>query len=352
MSVLTGSRQIWAYIWEDDGEFAQEPGDPTDEDWKAFGDNEDVSEPDANNSEETYYRPFSRQPSTYHEMEYEGSWGVDFVYTNPWWLSFIYGEPEETDNTADDNGYDLEWQEDVEKEPKSAHLVEETHYSDGTVTQTVYIGVVVDSPDISTAIQDPLDVSLSGFYVDERTYENATNSPYGEIGQQPDTEYHPLNFANTELYLDLDEDDTAEFRGRVQDLDLSFNSNAEPDYELGTRFGVGTAFLDFEPDLSYTARVTDDLKEDEKTSFYGNQVSTSGDAVYPAEEMSDADIKGKVEMYSRKEDNELIIEFGEAFPSSFQRSNTADPESAIDDSVDRMLTSLTATATVGSSPKA
>ena len=349
MGVLTGSRQIWAFVWEDDDAYAQEPGEPEDQEFKAFGDDEDITEPDADNSEETFYRPFNRQPSTYLEMEYDGSWGVDFTYTSPWWLCFVFGAPEVTDN--EDGTWSLEFELDPEKAPRTAQLIEETHYRDGTVSQTVYLGAAVDSPDISTSVQDPLDVSLDGFYADERTFEDATQSPYGVIGEQPDTDFHPLNFANTELYIDLDEDGDAEFRGGVQDVDLSFNSNAEADYELGTRFSTDRAYLDFEPDLTYTARVKDETRDSERKSFYGNQVDTTGDAVFPAEELSDASILGRIEMFSRKEDNELSLNFGEAFPSSFQRQNTGDPESAVDDDIDRLLTQLTASATVGVEPK-
>lgn len=350
MSVLTGGRTIWAYIWEDDGEYAQEPGDPTDSEFKAFGDDEDISEPDADNSVETYYRPFNRQPSEYHEMEYEGTWGTDFIYTNPWWLAFVYGSPTITDNTGTGDGYELAFSLSPTNPPKTAHLIEENHYQDGTVTQTVYIGAGIDDPSVSTAVQDPMDVSLNGFYADERTYDDATTSPYGEIGSQPVTDFSPLNFANAELYLDLSDSGTAEFRGGVQDIDLSFNANIEPDYELGTRFATNKVDLDFEPDLSYTARVKDTIKEEERKNFYGNQVDTSGDAVYPAEEMSDVDVKGRVELFSRKEDNSLTVNWTEGFPESFTRSNLGDPESAVDDDVDRSLLELTATANVGQDP--
>jgi len=347
--VLTGSRQIWAFVWEDDGEYAQEPGEVSDDNPKAFGDNEDISDPDADNSEETYYRPFSRQPSNYHEMEYDGSWGTDFTFTNPWWLAFVYGEPEITEN-SEEGTWDLEFTERLTAPPRSAQLIEETHYSDGTVEQTVYTGAAVDSPSISTSVQDTLDVSLDGFYADERLYEDASLSPYGILDEQPDTDFSPLNFANAELFLDLSDSGSAEFRGRVQDVDVSFNASMEAEYELGTRFATDRSALDFEPDLSYTARVTDDLKSEERKSFYGNQVDTTGDATIPAEELSDVDVIGNLDMFSRKEENSLNLEWEEAFPSSFQRSNTGDPQSAVDDDVDRSLINLTASATVGVDP--
>lgn len=352
MSVLTGGRTIWAYVWEDDGEYAQEPGAPSDSEFKAFGNDEDVSEPDADNSTETYYRPFDRQPSEYHEMEYEGTWGTDFIYTNPWWLAFVYGEPQITDNTDSGGDYVLSYNLSPTNPPKTAHLVEENHYQDGTVTQTVYTGAGVDDPSFSTAVQDPLDVSINGFYADQRTFEDATQSPYGKIGDQPDTDFSPLNFANTELYLDLTDSGTAEFRGAVQDVDVSFNANIEPDYELGTRFATSKVDLDFEPDLTYSARVTNEIKEAERTNFYGNQVDTGTDAVFPAEEMSDVDVKGRVDLFSRKETNSLSVSWNEAFPTSFSRANFGDPASAIDDDVDRSLLDVTAEATVGVDPSA
>ena len=348
MTVLTGGRTIWAFVWEDSNEYAQEPGEPSDTNFKAFGNREDVNEPDRDNNYEALFRPFNRQPDTYLELEFTGSWGTDFVYTNPWWLAFIFGEPEVEDN--EDGTWDLEFSVRTDEVPRSAHLIRETHYPDGTTTQTVFMGAVVDGPSLNTSVQDTMDVSLDGFYADERHYDDVADSPVGEIGDQPETEFRPLNFANAELYLDLDDDGSPEFTGNVQDLDLTFNSNAEADHELGTRFSTERTFLGFEPDLSYTSRITTQSKAEEQKSFYGSQVDDTLDHEMPAEELTDAAIMGRVQLLSRKEENELTVNFEEAFPSTYSPTNLGDPESAMDNSVDRLLTNLTATATVDKDP--
>jgi hypothetical protein len=349
---LTGARTTWAYCWEDPGAYAQEPGEPNDSgNWKAFGDNEDISEPELTNNEEEFTRPFNREPSTYLEMQAEGSWGTDFVFTNPFWLSYVYGNPQNvTDNG--DGTYDLTYQYDSEAPPRTAHLVKQVHYANGDISQTIYIGVGADSVDFSTSVQDPLDVSVSGYYATERYYENVVDSPAGELSDQPDTDFRPLNFANASLFMDLDDDGTPERKGAVQDLDVTFNSDSEPDFELGSRFPSTTSFLLINPELSYTARITGDTRSEERKSVYGTAgtLNASADA-QPAEELSEADIKGAVTLESRKEQNLLDVEFSEAFPSSHTPAGLGDPESQLDDEVDRNITDLTITATIGQDPE-
>lgn len=350
MVTLTGSRTIWGYLWEDDGSYAQDPGDPSDTDVKAFGDSETVTPPQLSNQSSPLYRPFSRQPTKYLEGGFNGSWGTDFVYTNPWWLCFVYGEPTETDNG--DGTFTLVFDNDPERPPRTAHLISETHYEDGTVSQTVYIGAAVDSPSFSAAVNDTVNVSLSGFFADQKTYQDVADSPIPELESQPDTQFRPLHFGNAELYLDLDQDNTPEFKGLVQNADVSFNTTVNPEYELGTRFAVQKTDLQFEPSLTYSARITTAVRDQERFNFYGDQSNvSSGDPNLPQEEMNGADILGKMEAFSRFEDNRLILDFEEAFPEQYQQAGFADPASAIDANVSRNLTSLKATATVGVTPK-
>ena len=336
---ITGSDQIWAYRWEDDGAYAQSPGEPSDTTWKAFGSSESVSEPDIDNNTEANYRPFSRTPERYKEMQFSGEWGTDYSLTNPWWLQFVFGEPSTTEVTAGEE-YEHVFEE-GQSVPKSAQILEETHHPDGTVSHDVYVGCIVNSADFDTSVENPVEVSLSGPYARSYTYENASdNSPISPLGSQPPSEYRELNQAESDLYMALDASEP-ERQGYIQDASFTFNMNAEVEYEIGTRFPTLTSFLNIEPEISYTARWTSDADQSRRKSVYGSQSANA-----PSETLSDDDaIAGELRFDAGPTNLQYKIEFTEGFPSDTSRPNTADPESAVDEEVTRNVTGLTITVT-------
>lgn len=339
---VTGSHQIFTYVWEDEGEYNQDPGDPVDDDFKAFGSAETMDTQDRANNPERMYRPFNRGADEIIEQAWEGSWGADFVMTNSWWLQFLYGEPTVT-------GLESPWAHTYEfhprSPPRSAHIIEETHYPNGNIEQTVYTGAVVASGDIDVSVEDTVGVSLSGAYAFEETFETDENDdlPYGDteggieeaIGGQPETEYRPLHFGNSYFRLDLDNDNTVEDKVLVQDVSLSLEGNVELENELGTRFPVIPSYLNFEFDVSYTNLVSVDTSTDEKYSSYGDL-----DVQEPQETLHDANIAGELEFDAGIPgvDNNILFELQDAFPDSFDRSNVGSPEDVIEENIDRMLT--------------
>lgn len=350
-NTTTGAQTIWTFLWEDELEYAQEPGEPDDDDFKPFGDREEITEPDSDNNQESLFRPFNRLPSTYLEGEFQGSWGVDFVYTNPYWLKFIFGNPDVTENG--DDTFTLDFEINADTVPASAHVIEETHYGDGTVEQNVYAGAVVEGPDISIQVGDPIEISIDGDFATEYNYDDANESPYGVIDEQPQTNFRPLHFGNADLFLDVDEDGTAERQGRVQSLDLNFNGTVEIENELGTRVGTIPSFLELEPDISYSKFLSADTKEQERRSFYGSLEDEEGeDYATVQESLCGSDIAGRVEVESScDETNEARFLFAEAIPDSYQRTNTGDVQSAIEEDVDRSVTDLNVVATIDEDPR-
>lgn len=332
-STTTGAQTLWTFVWEDDDSFAQEPGEPADNDFKPFGDRENITEPDGNNNYESIFRPFSREPSNYLEGEFTGSWGVDFIYTNPYWLSFIFGAP---DVVETDGVYNLTYELSPDNPPRSAHVIEETHYDDGSVEQNVYIGAIVESPSVSISVGDTVDVSLSGNYSSERNYADASLSPHGIIGEQPDTNFRPLHFGNANLFLDINEDGNAERQGRVQQIDFNFNGTVQLEQEIGTRFATVPSFLELEPDVSYSKFLSSDTKEQERRSFYGSLENEElEDFALPQETLCGSDIAGRVELSSKCETNEAKFMFAQSFSDTYQRTNSGDVQSAIEEDVDR-----------------
>lgn len=337
MSVATGTNTLWVWIWEDLNEYNQEPGDPEDDEYKVFGANEVVSSQDRSNNPERMFRPFNRGARNIIETSFEGSWGSDFTLTNPDWLPFIYGDPEVTTDEDDNSVWTFELE--PRTPPRSAHLIEEIHYPDQEVEQTIYTGAFASSGDVDVSVEDVVDGSLSGLYATEETYSTADGDQlvYGDdelgLNEQPENEFRPLHFGNSTLRLDLDEDGSPEIKSLVQDASLTLEGNSEIEYELGSRFGGAFSNLQFEPDISYTNLVGLDIKDEEKRNAYGSQASRG-----PEETMDEAALEGELEFSTgRDEDPTIQFQLQGAFPESFDRGNVGDPQESIEDNIDRML---------------
>lgn len=348
MSVVTGAYTVWVYIWEDANQFNQAAGEPTDAtNWKIFGSQETMDTQDRDNNPERMYRPFDRAAEEILEQAFDGSWSADFTLTNTWWLQFAYGAPSTTAVDESGDGTTDYWEHtytfDPRDPPKSAHLIEETHYPDGEVQQTIYRGCVASSIDADVSVEDVVGVSIDGAYALEETYSTADGDSlvYGDaasgIAEQPATQYRPLHFGNSYLRLDLDEDGTPEMKSLVQDASVSLEGNVELENELGTRFAAAPSYLNFEFDASYTGLVSVETKAEELKSAYGSQAVTQ-----PQETMADADIDGELEFDAglAGETNAVVFNLQGAFPDSFSRSNVGSPEDALEEDVDRMVANV------------
>jgi len=147
----TGADTIWAYVYEDDGSYNQSPGSPTDTNFKTFGANVTADAIDRSNNAERMFRPFSREAETVLEGAFDGSLGADWTLANTWWLQFIFGKPA-TDGSGDPFTHTYNIGND--NPPRTAHVVEETHYKDGSVEQVVYTGVFANSIDLDVSVED------------------------------------------------------------------------------------------------------------------------------------------------------------------------------------------------------
>lgn len=340
-----GSDVIFVYRWEDEGEFNQDPGAVTDSVNKNFGVNETMDTQDRSNNPERMWRPFSRAAEQIIEQEFEGSWGGDWTLSNSWWLQFFYGEPDVSESGGN---YIHEYETHPRTPPKSAHIIEETHYPDGEIEQVVYTGAVSGSFDLDVSVQDLVDVSMDGVYVQDHTFHTGEGDslPYGDdsdgIAAQPESDYRAMHFGNAELRMDLDEDGTPEFRGLVQDASFGFEGNVEPEYELGSRLMAVPSYLQFEPDMDYTSLVGADIQDEERRSAYGTQ-----------------DASTQVETMESAVDGELIIDNGQdigeqnpitfymegTFTEDYSRDNVGDPQEALEEDISRIVSNITAEVT-------
>lgn len=340
----TGADTIVTYVFEDSGSFAQDPRNskPTDTDFKAFGSDETFDTQDRDQNSERLYRPFNRQSDEILEGNFAGSWSIDLTLTNLQWLRAVYGDATQPDPTNSPNLYRFELSS--ANPPRTMHVIEELHYANGDIEQTVYIGAIVTSADLSVSTGDPVNGTIDGDYVTEITRNTGDGDDliYGDvsngIGNQPDTQLRPLHFGNSTLSLDYDGDGNAEVQSLIQDADVSFEANAELENELGTRFAVAPSYLNFEPDTSFTGIVNDDDQDIRKKRMYG-----SSTAKEPQENILDSEIDGSLVFDAglSSEINTITVNLNGTFPDSYSRSNVGDPSSVIEEDIDRMISRVT-----------
>lgn len=341
MSAVTGSHTVWVYVWEDDNEFNQAPGDPTDATFKIFGVNDTQDTADRSNNAERMFRPFQRGAEQIIEQQFEGSWSANFTLTNTWWLQFFYGAPTSTsvngDGTAPwEHAYTV--QPDVP--PKTAHLIQEVHYPDGEVEQTIYQGCAAGSIEFDVSVEDIVEVSIDGNYATETTVSTADGDDmaYGDVSNgidsQPSSQYRAMHFGNSLLRVDLDEDGTPDAKAAVQDASVSLEGNLEMTNELGTRFATGPQYLQLEPSLDYTNLVTIETKDDEKRAAYG-----SADASQPQNTMADSQVDAELEfdVGLSDETNSLLLQLNGTLPDDFSQSNVGDPQEVLEDDISRLV---------------
>jgi len=351
-TTATGAQTIWVYLWEDDDAFNQTPGSPTESilngDEKIFGINETMDSQDRENNPERMFRPFSRTAEDIIETQFDGSWSADFVLTNSWWLQFFFGEPTVTEVTAGTE-YTHFYETDPATPPKSAHLIEETHYPSGNVEQVVYTGCAASSIDIDVATEDTVGVSLDGLYAQDHTFNTGAGDslPYGDasagIGSQPDTVYRAQHFGNSTLNVDLDDDGTAEFRRLIQDATVTMEGNMEGEYELGSRVVAVPSYLQYEPSVDYTGLVGLGVEDEERRNAYGTQTSSTVEST-----MEQAAIEANLEIddgLALTESNPVLLTALGNFPDSYTRNNVGDPQETLEEDVSRMTQDVEVTVT-------
>lgn len=341
MSASSGANTILVYRWEDDNTFNQDPGNVSDGTNKIFGANESFDSNDFSNNPERQYRPFRRFSEEIIETQFEGNWSTEASLTNTYWLQFFFGRPQSTSGSGP---YTHNYATAPDTPPRSAQIIEETHHSDGFVEQTVYKGCLCSSIDADVSIEDMVTISLDGSYADSVTYDNPSGeSPYGEIGSQPNLEYRPMHFGNSVLRMDVDDDGTAETKALVQDATINLEGNVEMGYELGTRFGVIPELLEFTPSIDYTNLVRGSFSGEERKQAYGSAVGTS--PATPQETM-EAQIDGELEFNANTStSNKLVFNILGAFPEDYERSGVGDPSETLEDDLSRMANEVTATVT-------
>lgn len=328
---VTGANTIVAFRYENS--FDEAPDASGTNSFRAFG-TATTFDPDPSNNPERMFEPFNRTTQTIIETAFDGSWSVDATLTNFEWLDFLYGDDSTTVDISDP--------------PKTAAIVEETHYPNGDIEQTVYTGCALSDASLDISVEDVIDLSLSGAYRTQETTvsQTASDLPLGEaIDSQPSVDNRPFHFGSAVVNIDLNDDGTAEAQATLQDASLDLDQSTEMEYEIGSRLAKIPSFLQFEPTLDYTRLVTQESQSTERKQMYGGP----GGATSPQTTMGDAGVSGNI-VYSNGDGLTVTANFTGAFPENYTRNNIGDPQSALEEDVSRFVEEVTFNINSTSSP--
>lgn len=321
MPTGAGHNATVSYLWEDDGtgnpDFATDS--PEDSTYKTFGADVNVNTLEGSNNAVRVFNPASREAARIVEQNFEGSWGVEFNFTNPWWLGGLLDYDVESSGT-DPTTHD--WDGDV---PYSMRLLVGNQQSD---EQRYLKGCVIASGTISVDTGGMVSVSLEGAYADEDPIDsNMVTQPTIRSGIKP------LHFGQANINRGGDNLSLA------QNLSLSIENNTDLIPELGTRFPVDYSPKQRTADLNYTRIVTD---EEDTKRMYG-----SGNAPEETVDNTEDIVLSFDNGESGNAMNTLTLTLDNVFPNSAERSGVGDPEADLEDALTEMAPTLSATAQNG-----
>lgn len=318
MPTATQGHDINLYYFREDNGFNMSPSDSTPKPWGA---NTRVTNAEGSNNAVQVFNPGSRTPVEVIKQNFEGSWGVDFTFTNPWWLSGILGEPTSTDNgdgsftyTWDEGSDPLPYQLVIERTPDSSHRV--------------LSGCVVTQMTIRGSVRSETTVSLTGAYAEEEIIEGAT------MNGQPELDYGPTTYADTMLNIGGSQE------GYVQNAAMQLQTNVELVDELGSNIAIDYSPRALIPSLNY-AKIVENGDTVQFEDLYGGATTIQQED-------------------PPKKDASLVIDNGQAagsgintFETTFTGTESAsvgeegigDPQSDLQNQINRLSTGVEFTAT-------
>lgn len=197
---------------------------------KAFGGNAKLTEFSANNNATMYYEVGSRVARRSVALRFEGSWGVDAILSNSDWINAVLWS---TDGTV---GTDIK------------SLVIDVGFNATDRVLRTLKGAVVTEFTMSTRVNEPVSITYRGLYATEEL-----TNPIEDV--TPVLESTDLyTFAGATVSL------AGSQLSKVQNAEITFRTNNELVYEVGTRIAGATIPKAFEISGRFSAVAqTDDI---------------------------------------------------------------------------------------------
>lgn len=314
MAGPTGAHTILNYYWEDAG-FLQTPNDTTP---KVFGANAQLTTREADNDATRIFLPASRRAVAIKAGSFQGSWAAAFGLTNPWWLRAILGAPSTVDNG------DGTYTHTYDGDPEPLRLVEgyENTGAEIELQGSVPVRASVDP----TVDENTAAVVLEGLYAKE------SGSSPASLTSQEQLSFGAFDYADASLSAGTNAN------AIVQNASLELAANVEFIPGFGSRFPIDFLAGAFEPTVDYTEVRVD---EDERESVYGGSATDMQESV-PTEAFQ-LDLDNGAAAGSGK--NRVLFDCPASFPATYSVENLGDPQSRIDEGINRFIDDVVAEAT-------
>ncbi|MFB6284579.1 MAG: phage tail tube protein [Halobacteria archaeon] len=319
MSAAAGHDVRLSYLWEDDGsgnpDFAT--GSPSDSDNKPFGSDASLKTHEGANNAIEVFDPNSREAREVIERNFEGSWSVEWILTNPWILRAAI------DNNVSSSGTDPTTHTYSGEVPYSMRLVVG---NEQTGHERILKGCVLSSISFSADVGGMVKVSADGAYADEKLNQNVT------LTSQPSINERPMTFAQAQV------DRAGSTLSLIQNAQVQIQNNIDLLNELGTRTPVDYSPKQRTATISYGDIVEDDA---ELTRMYGDSAATAPEPK--------VDNSKKIEFIfdngkSGASKNLLNLTLKNCIPDSYSRSGQGDPEADLEGELSEVAAGLEATA--------
>lgn len=212
---IAGTQARIAYGWEDI--FNTASGTVN----KQFSQGVRVPTYDIDNDAEYIYQIGSQDVQKSIAKTFKGSWGVEFIYSDPWWLQAILGGVPTTTGSAP---YIHTWTV-ANSGISSQQTAMSIQYGFDLATDSdqTLTGCIANNASITCAVGEPIKVRLDGWFsgVDKDT------SLLGAVAPVED----PVTFEAGTFALPNDEAITD-----VQSVELGWTRNNDPVYAIGSRY--------------------------------------------------------------------------------------------------------------------
>ncbi len=232
---------------------------------KAFSQGVRVNTYDIDNDPEYVYAIGSQDVQRIFAKTFKGSWGVEFIYSDPWWLRAILGGIPATAGSAP---YTHTWSvANYGISTQQTSLSIQYGFDLATDSDQTLTGCICNNASISCAVGDPIKVSLDGWYsgIDKDTTLLSQVAPVEA----------PLTFAHGTFEFPKGVTITD-----VQSVELNWTRNNEPVYAIGSRYpqtGLPKA-------REWSIRVSSTYEQD--SDFWDTLIGASdGTTATPTEEL-------------------------------------------------------------------
>ena len=188
---------------------------------KAFSQGVRVNTYDIDQDPEHIYALGSQDVQKSIAKTFKGSWGVEFIYSDPWWLrSILGGVPVSSGATPYVHTWTIE-NYGISTQQTSMSL--QYGFDLATDSDQTLTGCIANNCSISCSVGEPIKVSLDGWYsgIDKDTALLAQVAPVEE----------PMTFAQGTFEFPKGTSITD-----VQSVELSWTRNNDPVYAIGSRY--------------------------------------------------------------------------------------------------------------------